>query len=72
MSLVFSTKAFPPPSHIYPSGHKAGPKGGGKSNEEFYYDTREDNREGEDDRGGEDDMWPTFQPEGHDQSSLGQ
>jgi len=44
MSLVFSTKAFPPPSHIYPSGHKAGPKGGGKSNEEFYYDTREDNR----------------------------
>ena len=44
MSMVFSTKAFPPPSHIYPSGHKAGPKGGGKSNEEFYYDTREDNR----------------------------
>ena len=30
MSMVFSTKAFPPPSHIYPSGHKAGPKGGGK------------------------------------------
>ena len=44
MSMVFSTKAFPPPSHIYPSGHKAGPKGGGKSNEEFYYDTRADNR----------------------------
>ena len=32
----------------------------------------EDDREGEDDRGGEDDMWPTFQPEGHDQSSQGQ
>ena len=72
MKLVPSPPPYPPPSHTYPSGHKAGPKGGGKSDEEYYYDLWEDDREGEDDRGGEDDMWPTFQPEGHDQSSQGQ
>ena len=58
MKLVPSPPPVPPPFHLL-CGRKRGRR-------------RKKRRLWEDDRGGEDDMWPTFQPEGHDQSSLGQ